>query len=473
MTLVLIHWLVAIVGFWEAWCAFQKLRTELLRAVIFGALGLIHGLVPAVGIPWYNRTPDPYDVHVEAGLYVLCGIVLLALGWRLSASLFQSTHAGQIFDYLASPELQPRLRKLFFICAAIGVAAWVGSIYASGATIQQAFSAKRLEFRGEGNGIMGGVCVHLLAAAFVPGFLGFFLKGRYRALGILYALGFAVLLYLGSRGTRAPAIGMIGSMIAGGILAQRISAERLLTYAAVIGVMAALAIGMYPLRHRMSQLSLGEMVSFLASREAYENALRQDPLNYHDHFVGVVACFPKLEPFVDGASYRRILFCYLPSKNFPELKPRDPNRIVAETLFGENDLDWMHPPSLYGDAFINFWGWSGILFLMFEGALIAGISRIVMSNPWWFLTLGPQLFYLAMIGLRGQPYTIALSMMSSLIIMRALMTVTKLPFHATGLRFPGSRPGHGSGIPVRTIPIGQSRRFSNAPVPSVPRRRSA
>ncbi|MCA8996725.1 MAG: hypothetical protein KDA80_07065 [Planctomycetaceae bacterium] len=429
MKLILIHVVIAAYAFWESWDAAKRLRLQLIKTLVFGALGLVHGLVPAIGAPWYMRTSDPIFYHEFAACYCLCGMVALGVGWRVFNALYPVPNQELCFDYMKNEKVQRRLQILFVFCAVGGVLAWLGAIAASGATLWQLLTAKRMEFRGQGDGIIGGLCVHLFCMAYVPGFVGPQMNGRYKIAGFAYAIGFAVVLFIFSRGTRAPSIGMIGSLIGGIIFSKKLSVEKLFGSAAAMFMIGMLAVGLLPLRHRMSHMSYGEMVSFLFSAEAYQDALSHDPLNYHDHFVSITAIFPNSREYVDAASYRRILFFYLPGDSFPGLKPRDPNRIVAEALFGAAAfrVDWMHPPGVFGDVYINFWGWYGIPFMVLQGAFLAWVTRLMLIRPWFFIGIGPQAMYMSLVGIRGQPYTICVAMIASLTVTFCLLVLLGIP----------------------------------------------
>ncbi|MCA9080966.1 MAG: oligosaccharide repeat unit polymerase [Planctomycetaceae bacterium] len=429
MTLRLLHLVIASYALWEAWQGAQVLRRNLLRTLVFGCIGVVHGVVPCIGPAYFERTVDPYEVHLSAGIYALCGTLLLGFGWRLYELIASKRPYIPTFEVMREEWVQRRLNLLFLICMAGGFLAWIGNIYLSGQTLQSMLTSRRMEFRENHAGIVGGIMVHLFCMAYFPGFLAPFLKGRYRIAGIAYAVVFAAALFIFSRGTRAQAIGMLGSLIGGTILAHRISAERLFATTTAMGLVALLAIGLVPLRYRMASMNYGEMVSFLASPEAYQDALRQDPLNYHDHFVGIYNLFPEFVPYVDGASYRRLMFFYLPGARFPQLKPPDPNRDVAKALFGKaaEKTDWMHPPGVFGDIWINFHGWNGLPLMILQGMFLAWLNRRMISNPWFFIALGPQTLYLSLVGIRGQPYTIGLAMLITLSLTYVLMRLLGLP----------------------------------------------
>ncbi len=429
MVLIFIHLTIAAYALGEAWDAAQQLRVNTLRTLVFASIALVHGIVPAIGAPWYHRTPDPFAVHMEAAGFALIATLLLGQGWRFYDYIRPARYEISSFDFLKHPTMQRKLNMLLVATGVIGVFAWIGSVYASGATLFTLLQSGRLELRMEGAGIVGGLTTNLMCAAFVPGFLASFLKGRYRTLGLLYGLVFAIGLFVLSRGTRAGSIGMFGSLICGVMLAHRLSAARLFTAVGTLCLVGMLAVGMLPLRHRMGSMSYGEMAQFMFSSEAYQDALTQDPMNYHDHFVAIVGIFPDQFDYVHGATYRRIAFFYLPGNSFRELKPVDPNRIVAQALFGSiaDEVDWMHPPGIFGDCYINFWGWYGLPWMFIEGLGLAWISRQIGKSPFWLLAIGPQMMFLTLIGIRGQPYTIFLTMLFSLSVMYVLMRVIGIP----------------------------------------------
>ena len=182
----------------------------------------------------------------------------------------------------------------------------------------------------------------------------------------------------------------------------------------------------------MSQLTYTEMGQMLLSYETYEDMLVRDPLNYHEYLVEVIDLFPEQHDFVHMASYQRVLFFMLPHSKFPSLKPRDPNQIVAELLFDSEDTTgWMHPPSLFGDSYINFYGWFGLAFLGVEGLALAWIARGMYLHPIGLLFLGPNLIHFTFIGLRGQPYTLAVYTITMLVYLLLLMKMLKIPLWNT------------------------------------------
>ena len=77
-----------------------------------------------------------------------------------------------------------------------------------------------------------------------------------------------------------------------------------------------------------------EIVQFVLSTDRLEPILTSDPLNYHDTCIQVLHTFPAQYDYVNAASYRRIVFFPIPSSFAPILKPPDPNRKVAQALFG-------------------------------------------------------------------------------------------------------------------------------------------
>ena len=429
MSLPVLHLLIALYASWECWRGAKQLRHSLLKTLIFGAIALIHGIVPILAPPWNLRTPEPFEVHVDAARYALVGTLLLGCGWRLYDRWFPVKHSLTAFEYVREPSVSRRLELVFILCAVGGVIAWIGGIFASGATLQSLLNSRRLEFRGSGNGVLAGLFVQSFCMAYVPGFLGPQLRSRYRTAGIIYVIAFAFVLFVFTKGTRAGALGLIGSLTAGMIFASRISLGKLVFAGTAMTLIALLAIAAVPLRHRMATMSPSEMVGFLLSHEAYQDALAQDPLNYHDNLVAVMDIFPDVQDYQDLASYRRIVFFFLPGDRFSFLKPRDPNRVVAEALFGEAAIhvDWMHPPGIFGDVYVNAYGWKGISFFLFEGFLLAFIARQLTYRPWFFIGLAPQTIYLTLVGIRGQPYTVATVVIATLTVTGVICCLCGVP----------------------------------------------
>ena len=406
----------------------KSLNRQLLRFLLFSGIGLIHGIVPAIAP--YSSVNATDEMRLNAAIFSLCGSIALALGW----SFYQRAQVRVVYalptpsQILSQPHLRKKLTYLFTISALIGAMSWPCHILSLGATFTEYAEESRFAFRGSGNALVVWFLSGLMNLALLPGFLGFFLSRRHRMIGIAYALTFACIFYLVSSGTRSFPIGLIGSVLSGYVLHRAQSATRLVSMGCGVGAIVFLTVGLLPLRWRMADMSTTEMVEVLISAETYEDMLVRDPLNYHEYLVEVMSYFPTYHDFVHGASYRRILFFYLPHSMFPELKPKDPNRIVAQVLFDTDlDVDWMHPPSIFGDAYINFSGWYGLIHLVLLGVFFAWISKVSLQHLICLMVFAPNLVYFTFIGIRGQPYTLALNTLCMAVYVGALMFKLKLP----------------------------------------------
>lgn len=406
----------------------KSMHTRFLRFLLFAGIGLIHGIVPAIAP--YSSVNATDEMRIQAACFALVGTLALSLGWAfVERMLLRKTHslptAAQI---LRQPHLRRRLEYLFFSAAVIGAVAWPAYIYALGSTFGEYAEESRFAFRGSGNALLTWVLSGLMNLAFLPGFLGFFLSPRHRLMGVAYAIAYAAMFYLVSSGTRGFPIGLLGAVLSGYVLHRPQSFSRLFWMGCSVGAMVFLMVGLLPLRWQMANLTLPEMGELLISPETYEDMLVRDPLNYHEYLVEVMSYFPEYHDYVDGASYRRILFFYLPHSQFPDLKPKDPNRIVAQLLFDTDlDMDWMHPPSIFGDAFINFEGWYGLIHLVLVGALLAWLSKTIHVHLLWLMVLAPNLVYFTFIGMRGQPYTLAINTLTMTVYVGLVMVKLGLP----------------------------------------------
>ena len=422
-----IHILLLLVCIWQCSIAIKSLTYNFLRLLVFAGIGLIHGLVPAIAP--FSIVNLTLDERIVSACYALCGTFALALGWMLfehrTKHQSKPPGAGRI---LRQVHLQGRLNILFWVSATVGAIAWPLYIDAIGSSFTEYAAESRFAFRGGGNRMLAWVLSGLMNLAIIPGFLGFFLTKRHRSVGIIYAIVYALLFFLVTSGTRSFSMGIIGSLLCGYVLHKAQSVSRLLTMGSCGSVLIVLAVGLLPLRWQMAELSLLEMGEILISYDTYEDMLVRDPLNYHEYLVEVMSYFPEHHDFVDAASYRRILFFFLPHSQFPNLKPKDPNRIVAEVLFNADpDVDWMHPPSIFGDVYINFYGWYGIAVLAMQGFLLAWIARKMNTELIWLLLLGPNAIYFTFIGLRGQPYTLAIYVITIVFYNACMIKLLGLP----------------------------------------------
>ncbi|MCU0873038.1 MAG: hypothetical protein MUE50_11925 [Pirellulaceae bacterium] len=427
----LFHVLAGLVGAIACWSCLATIRHDLLKFLLFAGLGIVHGWVPAIadlaGI--YPSTP----IREEAAVFAFFGLILLWSGWEISEYFARSKARGisAAMAALTSAPVANRLAFVFWTTAILGFLAWLLSILALGASVQEFAESGRFDFRLSGNAFLGWLFTGLMQFGIIPGFLGFFISSRHRLLGILYAVTYAALFLLITKGTRSYALGLLGSVLSGYLLYRKQSIPRLVTTGGIGLGIVLLAVAMLPLRWRMSELTLPEILAFLASTEWCEGAIEQDPLNYHENLVGVMQVFPDRHDFLHAAAYRRIPFFFLPHSKFPTLKPEDPNRIVAQFLSPEVDpsLDPMYPPSFFGDIYINFYGWCGVGFALVQGLVLAWLARIANRHTIGFLILAPNMIQFVLVGLRGQPYEIFVYILVSFVWTGLILKLANIRFY--------------------------------------------
>ncbi len=338
---------------------------------------------------------------------------MLAAGWsvvqaRCAQSSFQ---VGDLTEWFRTEQGQRTLRWLFWWGIALGVLALLLIKKANHATLAEMIRGSRFDFRHTRSPILYNIGTYLTCFAFVPGLVGFFLNRRYQVLSILFICGYALLtFFVFSKGARSLPLGLLGTFIVAYLMRRRPTVSQLMGMSCAVAVLMALAVGLYEGRKYMAHQSVLETVQFLLSSDAYAGALTRDPLNYNECLVGACHCFPDQHSYMNMAGYRRMLMFFLPSSQFPFLKPRDPNVVFGEVVFNTPyQWDVTIPPSIPGDVYINFWGWPGILIMFLYGMLGAAVDRLVATNPLWFALIGSQAVRLVLLGMRGQPYDLYVS----------------------------------------------------------------
>lgn len=175
------------------------------------------------------------------------------------------------------------------------------------------------------------------------------------------------------------------------------------------GIIFLLSVSLYDVRKSMSRSTAGEMISMILSPTTYQGALMRDPLGYHEFLVAAVEYFPDRHPYLNGATYRRMLVFFLPRRYFEALKPEDPNMIFASIVEPESARQLTTiPPTMMGDGYINFWGWPGILIMFVNGAIFGMVHWKMRTSALWLVAIAPLFVRLGVMGIRGQPYEILL-----------------------------------------------------------------
>lgn len=409
--IVAVHLLVAAVCAWECVTALFDLRGRIPRLLMFGALGLIHGLVPAITPLGLLNTEYSLNSRIQAAMLALIGVVLFSMGWRLweFAHPLRAGLSPTLDQRINSREGQTFLRRLFILCAVVGIVAWVASVLAMGVGLGEIFYRARFESRRYEEFYLAAMAQYLVVLSIVPGFVGFFLPRSYRMIGVVYAVGMAVLLFLASQGTRANPLGLLGGVFMGYALRHRISMVRAVGIGAAGAMILLLSVSLYDVRKTMARQTAGEMVATVLSPSTYQGALVKDPLNYHEFLVAAVEYFPSRHPFLNGATYRRLFVFFLPRRYFESIKPEDPNMTFAAVIDpgSAKELTTI-PPSMMGDGYINFWGWPGVLIMFVNGVLFGFLHWKMRTSLLWLIAGGSMYVRLALLAVRGQPYEVFL-----------------------------------------------------------------
>lgn len=431
MLLASIHALIVAICSFEVWHCALNIRRRVFRAATFLAIGVIFGLIPIITKPWHERLSLPYDAHIEAAWYTATGTFFLSLGAALTVMLLGGNRRQTPTTGLQRQSMQCKQRSLYallFLAACIGLIGWAGTIYFSGASFTSAVSDGRFAFRGRGHPILVGLSGHLLILNYLVAFACWFVQNStIRRLFLFYAILIATASYVLTSGTRFESIAIIGALISGYLFTHTLTLATTLKVAGVTIVVLALAAIAVPLRHRINTLQASEILPFIFSTERLDPILTSDPLNYHDTVIRVIDAFPDRYDFVNASTYRRILFFYIPSSFAPALKPPDPNRTVAQALFGyeaASSIDWMHPPGIFGDIWINFFGWHGCFLFIFWGSLLSYLDHKVSQGVLPLLCIAPLLGCLTILLVRGQPYQFCIKLLASYLLTSVILKLT-------------------------------------------------
>jgi len=395
----------------ECISALADLRGRFGKLLMFSALGVVHGIVPAVTAAEMYLASSSTRSRLHAAGLAFVGVLLFSAGWRWYEAHRAKLRglSPRLLAILDSPEGQTVLRRLFWSCAVLGVLGWVVSVMAVGSSVTEVFYRARFLYRGSEETYLEAIAQYFIALATLPGFLCFFLPRGYRPLGVAFALSMALVLFLASQGTRGDSLGLVGALMMGYCLRHRAAVHRVLIVGAAVGIFLLLTVSLYEVRKTMSRQTVGEMLAAVASPETYQGALMRDPLNYHELLVAAVENFPERHPFLNGATYRRFFVFFLPRSYFPAIKPADPNMVFAEVIdpYSASRLTTV-PPTMMGDGYINFWGWPGILIMLVNGLVFGYVNWKVRTNVLWFMAIGAMFVRLGVVSVRGQPYEIFL-----------------------------------------------------------------
>ncbi len=417
--LTLVHILVTLYCVFECVSALRDTRTYFPRLMMFSALGLVHGVAPAITPEHYWWMGSSEGDRINAGLLALVGVVLFSIGWRAYESLrpqWTGLSPG-LSALIESPDGQRFLKRFFWLSAVLSISAWLGGVVATGGQISEVFEGGRFEGRLTGNYYVSAIFNHLTTLIFVPGFLCFFLPRHYRIWGISFALTMAVVMFLATKGARSTSMGLVGCVVTGYAIRNRMSARQIGMLVASGTVLVLLGTGLYKVRKVMVRKSLGEMAQMLVQAETYEGAITSDPLCYHQFLVAAVHTFPARHPFVHAATYRRMCVFFVPRAYFPQLKPEDVNMIFAAAINPASaKAATTIPPTMMGDGYINFWGWPGVAIMLVNGWFCGFLTGRLRADMLWFLLIGSQIARFSMMSIRGQPYELMTVMLTAFLL---------------------------------------------------------
>lgn len=390
--LTVIHGLIAFVCFALCVKGINNISGQFLRVVCFGTWGLIHGLVPLLQAIMGLPSDYQYLDQVLAGIFTLLVLLAIAGAWYLMSKLRQRNVAGISFglrSVLAMHEGNVVLKRMFWATMTIGMTALVIMVTREGVefTLARIFQTGRFGSRtltGYSTAIVGNLVGFLCIAAF----LGVLISRKYRIATLIIIPMVAFVFFGASGGSRLIAISLLGSLLFAHLARSRPRKRQVVTFALGGTLVLLLAIGTYELRKIMTTRSTSEAIQFMLTKDAYAEALTRDPLGYHSVMIAVVDSFPESVPFVNMATYRRILFFAFPYKYFPWLKPFDPNMTVSAAIRGTSFSIATVPPTIPGDLYINFWGWPGLLVAPLFGMFLCYVENKIYNNLLWFIVIG-------------------------------------------------------------------------------------
>lgn len=405
MTELLAHFLTVLVTVWALVRYLGSLERDLPKVILLGILGLLHGLVPLVASPGQLDHGFPSWAHEWSAVFALFGVTAVGFGFWIAEKV-----DPRRFRLHISVE-DTIFRRVFWgtlILGFLGLAMYVAS---AGVSWSEYVAGSRFAFRHRMNVLLMWPGLYLTHLLFVPPFVGMQLGRRYRRVAILLALflGFIFFVYI-FPGTRHMALGVVMAAILGWHYSARNSRRAWLVLVTLVPIVLG-AVVLYEVRKGLSSITVSEAMEVALSEEVLKGSLGRDPLNYHQHLTGAVASFPRKHDYLWGASYMRILMFPLPGAQFEAIKPPHPGRVFARVVYPDVynfELQPVHPPSLLGDAYINFWGWPGLLILVVNGFVFAWVAHRVWHERMWRLTLGPHMGWFVLLAPRGSPYELTI-----------------------------------------------------------------
>lgn len=384
----------------------KRIQQDFPLIGLLAGFGIIHGLAPALTPsellnPRFASSSD----RLLAAIYACSCCLSIYAGWCLYQRHPRQSVPPAAGHSLAATSL-PRLRTLFFTSAILGVASIGLDVAATGFDISLLTDTDRFATRFTRNSYLSFLSGCTIMFAFIPPYLGMRLGRRFAVMGILYACTFAIVEFAFiSKGARAIPLGLLIAPCLGYVVSFPPRIRTLLLTGATGLATLVLSCVLYETRHAIFPDRTNSAPSTTSSLPVWQRLLSRDPLNYNETLVGAVTHFPRQHPYLDGASYWRIVTVAFPQSMFPNLKPPDTHKLFAIQVFGKTPNEFHTiPPSIPGDLYINFWGWPGLLGAVIQGWLFAWIVARSHQSLVWNLALIPQFGRLLMLGLRGEPY---------------------------------------------------------------------
>lgn len=385
-----------------------ELRQRAGELAFFASYGLIFGVAPMMQSEHSYAQDFGQEARVLAAWYGLAGLAVLIAGFEFMRRSSRSLAAerDRLLKQIDSPRGQRFLERVFWGSIAVTVGAQMLMMHAKGISLTDILHAGRFTYRFNNSGVLTVLSTHLTSFVYVPAFVGVFLSRRYLYLTLAYLpIASCIFFFVFSKGTRSIPLAMITTALIAASIRYRVSPRRF-GYACVGGTVALmLAIGLYELRQHQDSISTFDCVRILLSSETYSGMWDRDPLGYGVNLVGAISSFPDHHPFLDGATYKRMLVFYLQESKYPDLKPPDSNVLFGLVVHGRNEeLQVTSPPSLLGDIYINFHGWWGLPVLFLHGALYCWMLQKMQVSLWALLWIGPLSGRFLVLVHRGEPY---------------------------------------------------------------------
>ncbi|WP_417740144.1 hypothetical protein [Rosistilla oblonga] len=384
----------------------RSIQRNLLSVLLFAGIGVIHGLVPFLRHTWlgFPATPEAF----AAAMYCAVGLPVLVIGWVWGQKACkQDLQTSPVVEQIRNKSALFKL--VFWVCVTAATTAFFLRLWVMGISLSDALHGGRFEFRFSGGAIAAMVSYGCLLSM-IPGFLGFLINRKYALLGVAFCVAFTTLVFVVSRGSRGLPLGILGSGLVGFLVSRpRIKTLNLAIVSCATIVILSLAISLYEIRKQLATSTATEIAQLLISGDAYADLLTRDPLNYHQMFVQVCKMVPAQADYTPLATQRRILFFFVPHSRFPELKPEDVNATIGHQVFmlPKNAVVTI-PPTIPGDAYINFCGYPGIVYLLALGWGVGATTSLSRRSYSLYLSVTPCYLYCVMMGIRGQPYELFL-----------------------------------------------------------------